>query len=597
MIKFDELGLIPEVLSAISEIGYEIPTPIQEKVIPTILELDTDLVGLAQTGTGKTAAFGLPIIQKTDTKFKYPQSLILCPTRELCVQIAKDLAIYSKNLKGFNVVSVYGGASIENQIKELRRGAHCVVATPGRMLDIIKRKKVDLSNVRSLVLDEADEMLNMGFLDDINDILAQTPKEKNTYLFSATMPPEISKIAKNYMSDPMEITVGRKNSGSENVEHNFYLVNNSDRYLALKRIADINPDIYSIVFCRTKNETKEVADKLIADGYNADALHGDLSQAQRDHVMQKFRLKNIQMLVATDVAARGIDVNNLTHVINYNLPDDVENYNHRSGRTGRAGKEGVSVAIITRKEYRKIRQIEKTINKKFVHAKVPNGEEICEKQLFSFINKIEKVDIDNEQIEKFLPELETKLQEFDKDEIIKRFLALEFNRFIDYYKNAPDLNISTREDKGQRRDRQKDSNYTRFFINLGKKDNIETSRLIGIINENTRNRNMKIGKIDLMKTFSFFEVENKFTDSILSAFNGAEYNKRPISVEVANSKGGDSGRSGSKSRRRRDGGSGYNRSSRDGGDKKYPREARKFNRNKSFARDGKSRGGRSANQE
>jgi len=423
MITFKETGLNQDILKALDELGFENPTPIQEKTIPHLLSEEQDLIGFAQTGTGKTAAFGLPVIQKIDTDSKKTQAIILSPTRELCVQIAKDLDNYSKYTKGLSVAAVYGGASIDQQVRSLNKGAQIVVGTPGRTLDLIKRKKLKLSTVRFLILDEADEMLTMGFKDDLDAILEGTPDDKQTLLFSATMPKEIAAIAKKYMKDAIEISAGKKNIGAENVNHVYYMVNARDRYLALKRIADINPKIYGIVFCRTRRETKEVAEKLMADGYNADALHGDLSQAQRDYVMNRFRVKNLQLLVATDVAARGLDVTDLSHIINYNLPDDLEVYIHRSGRTGRAGKKGVCLTIIHSRETGKIKMIQKKVGKPFEHAPVPSGKEICGKQLYNLIDKIEKIEVDNSQIDQFLPEIYKKLEWLSREDLIKHFVS------------------------------------------------------------------------------------------------------------------------------------------------------------------------------
>ncbi|MFY9591108.1 MAG: DEAD/DEAH box helicase, partial [Bacteroidales bacterium] len=437
---FENYGLSKEILKAIKELGYINPTPIQAKTIPHLLNSDRDLVGLAQTGTGKTAAFGLPILNQIDYQNKITQSIILSPTRELCVQIAKDMQNYAKYLPEIRITAVYGGASIENQIKDLRKGSQVVVGTPGRVLDLINRKVLKINQISFLVLDEADEMLNMGFKEDIDAILETTPIEKQTLLFSATMPPEIMKIASLYMHDPLEISVGTKNSGAENVEHFYYQVNAKNRYLALKRIADINPDIYGIVFCRTRAETQEVADKLIQDGYNADALHGDLSQAQRDHVMHRFRSGNLQLLVATDVAARGLDVNDLSHIINYNLPDEREIYIHRTGRTGRAGKKGEAITIIHNRELHKIREIEKLLKKPINRRQVPDGKEVCTKQLMHIIDRIEHLSEIDPEIDQFLPIILKKLSWLDRDELIKRFVAVEFSRFLTYYKNAYDLN-------------------------------------------------------------------------------------------------------------------------------------------------------------
>jgi len=452
MSTFEELGLKPEILKIIDELGFVNPTPIQEKIIPVILGSRKDLIGLAQTGTGKTAAFGLPIIQLV-------QALVLCPTRELGMQVANDLKTYGKYVKNFNVVSVYGGASIEPQINAIKKGCQVVVGTPGRTLDLIKRKVLKIKHIRWMVLDEADEMLNMGFKDELDAILEQTPAEKETLLFSATMPKEIRQIANKYMNDPEEVLAGKKNIGAENVRHEFYSVQAKDRYEVLKRIADMNPHIYSIVFCRTRRETKEVADKLIADGYNADALHGDLSQAQRDNVMKRFRTKHLQILVATDVAARGLDVNDLTHVINYNLPDELEAYIHRSGRTGRAGKSGISIAICHSRELNKIKRLEQLSGKKFVKKLVPGGAEICEKQLYNLIDKVEKIEVNESQIEKYLPVIYKKLDWLSREELIKHFVSVEFNSFLEYYKGAKDLNISSKPQKRFSKKR----NCQRFF--------------------------------------------------------------------------------------------------------------------------------------
>ena len=601
MTKFTDLGISNEILKGITELGFKEAMPVQKEVIPAFFESNNDIVALAQTGTGKTAAFGLPIVQQINVKNKYPQALILSPTRELCVQIAKDLTAYSKYVDGLKVFPVYGGANIDAQIRGLRMGAHVIVATPGRMLDLIRRKKADITNVESVVLDEADEMLNMGFRDDLNEILESVPDERRTLLFSATMPKEVAAISKNYMSNPQEITVGKKNSGAESVKHLYYLVHARDRYLALKRIADMNPDIYAIIFCRTRMETKEVAEWLIKDGYNADALHGDLSQAQRDHVMNRFRLKNLQMLVATDVAARGLDVNDLSHVINYNLPDDTEAYTHRSGRTGRAGKTGVSIAIIHLREKHKIKDIERKINKTFEKANIPTGQEVCKKQLFHLIDKMEHVEVDHQEIDGFLPEIYKKLDWLDKEDLIKRFVSLEFNRFLDYYKNAPDLNIPDEKefrreekDKGKRRSSNKD--YKRLFINLGKNHKLNAQRLMGLVNESTRERNIPIGKIDIMKSFSFFEIDKQYTDKVLDGLNNAIFEGVKVNTEIAKEKpsgGGsdrerrrdegkrpygkrDSKRSGSDRTKRKSGGGSSRKSGYGGGSEigKIPRRKR-----------------------
>ncbi|HKL08920.1 MAG TPA: DEAD/DEAH box helicase [Bacteroidales bacterium] len=547
MSKFNDLGFSNDILKGINDLGFVEAMPVQNEVIPVLLETNRDIVALAQTGTGKTAAFGLPIVQQINIQEKHPQALILSPTRELCVQIAKDIMAYSKYIDGLKVLPVYGGASIDTQIRGLKMGAHVIVATPGRMLDLIRRKKADITKVKTVVLDESDEMLNMGFRDDLNDILESVPKERRTLLFSATMPKEVAAIAKNYMSKPQEITIGKRNAGAENVKHIYYLVHARDRYLALKRIADMNPDIYAIIFCRTRMETKEVAEKLIKDGYNADALHGDLSQAQRDHVMNRFRLKNLQMLVATDVAARGLDVNDLTHVINYNLPDDIEAYTHRSGRTGRAGKAGISVAIVHLREKYRIKEIEKKINKKFEQLQVPKGDEICKKQLFHLIDKMEHVDVKNEQIDDLLPEVYKKLQWLDKEELIKRFVSLEFNRFLAYYKNTPDLNVpdeSGAEGKNKRKNKRSggNKNYQRLFINVGNNNKLNPQRLMGLVNESTRERNIPVGKIDILKSFSFFEIDESYTDKVLKGLNSSVFEGVRVSSEIAKEKPAGAGR-------------------------------------------------------
>jgi len=579
MTKFTDLGIQQDILKGINELGFEEAMPVQSEVIPVVLESKQDIVALAQTGTGKTAAFGLPIVQQVSTKDKHPQALILSPTRELCVQIAKDLMAYSKYVDGLKVLPVYGGADINAQIRGLRMGVHVIVATPGRILDLIKRKKADITKVNTVVLDEADEMLNMGFRDDLNDILESVPNERRTLLFSATMPKEVAAISKTYMSSPQEITVGKRNSGAESVKHLYYLVHARDRYLALKRIADVNPDIYAIIFCRTRMETKEVAEWLIKDGYSADALHGDLSQSQRDHVMGRFRLKNLQMLVATDVAARGLDVNDLTHVINYNLPDDIEAYTHRSGRTGRAGKTGISIAIVHLREKYRIKDIEKKINKKFEKAEIPTGSEVCKKQLFNLVDRMEHVEVDHNEIDGLLPEIYKKLEWLDKEELIKRFVSLEFNRFLEYYKNAPDLNVpdekdfnQQRKDKGKRRGSNKD--FKRLFINVGKNQGLNAQRLMGLVNESTKDRDIPIGKIDIMKSFSFFEIDKEYTDKVLSGLNGYDFEGVKVSTEIAKEKpsgGGDSERGGSRDYKRRSSGSrSEGRSSdRDRSKKKY----------------------------
>lgn len=530
MKTFSELGIDSRILKAIEELGFEKAMPVQEAVLPVLLERDTDIVALAQTGTGKTAAFGLPLIHKINCELFTPEALILCPTRELCIQIAGDLKDFSKYINNFRIVPVYGGANIETQIKQLTKGVNIIVATPGRMLDLMRRGRINLTTIKYVVLDEADEMLDMGFQDEINEILKDTPKEKNTLLFSATMPTQVERIARGYMKNPVEITVGSRNSGSDNVKHYCYLVHAKDRYLALKRIADYYPDIYAIVFCRTRRETQEVADWLIKDGYNADALHGDLSQVQRDNVMSKFRVRNLQMLVATDVAARGLDVNDLTHVINYNLPDETEAYTHRSGRTGRADKHGISIIIANMRERGKIKDIERQIGKTFKMAKIPNGKEVCEKQLFHMIDKMENVEIKDEEIADFMPVIYKKLDHLSKEDVIKRFASVEFNRFLEYYSNAPDLNVSEKAPEKTRRSNTTDG-FARLFINLGKMDGLQPPHLIGLVNDVMQIRDIRIGKIEILNTYSFFEVEATYLDTMLAAFKKVKYGERVVALE------------------------------------------------------------------
>ncbi len=517
---FKELSLKEEILSAIGELGYEFPMPVQEKVIPFMLEKERDLVALAQTGTGKTAAFGLPILQMTNANSKNIQALILSPTRELCIQIANDLNDYAKNLP-IKVLAVYGGEEIRIQLRKLNQKPQIIVATPGRLIDLIKRGKINLEHIETLVLDEADEMLNMGFQEDLETILKETPKTRRTTLFSATMPREILRIAKNYMTNYEEITIGDRNAGAENVSHIYYVTQAKHRYLVLKRIVDYNPDIYGIVFCRTRQETKDVADNLMKDGYNADALHGDLSQAQRDNVMQKFRIQNIQLLVATDVAARGLDVNDLSHIINYNLPDDTEIYTHRSGRTGRAGKKGISISIIHSREKHKIRSIEKNLKKEFEQEMIPNGLEVCKKQLFHMINRMQHVEVNEEQIQPYMEQVTKQLEYLNKDELLKRFVSLEFNRFLDYYKDSEDLNYyqkekSERGNQGGRR--AKRGEQLRFRVSIGNRQGINPPRLLGIINEIVGDKSINISGIEITNKFSFFNVYTDQADKIIGAF-------------------------------------------------------------------------------
>jgi ATP-dependent RNA helicase DeaD len=594
MTTFEELGVRPDILQALGELGFEFPMPVQEAVIPRLLNDSGDIIALAQTGTGKTAAFGLPIIQKIDVKDSRTQALILSPTRELCVQIADDLRDYSKYVPGLKVLPIYGGASIENQMYKLRQGVHVIVATPGRLIDMIQRNSANIEMIDTLVLDEADEMLNMGFAESLNTILEYVPESRSTLLFSATMPQQIAHIARKYMKKPEEVVVGTKNSGSENVRHVVYFVNQKDKYLTLKRIADYYPDIYGIVFCRTRRETQEIADMLIADGYNAESLHGELSQGQRDMVMKKFRNKQVQLLAATDVAARGIDVDNLSHIINYNLPDDNDTYNHRSGRTGRAGKKGISILIANPRDKRRIKMIEDKIGKKFEITPVPSGYEVCEKQLFKLVDKVEKVEIEHKEIEPYLPALFKKLEWLDKEELISRFISLEFNRFIQYYKSAPDLNVKDdrrdrdggrdrdfgsrdrrdsrdrgergdrrdgrdrrdrdggrdRGERGDRRDgrdrRDRDdrrdgeskthyvpqSGFTEMYINLGKRDGIFPDTLIDLIVRQSGLKKIKIGKIDIYKNHTVLQTETEYNTELLASFKGARMDDRSLVMKI-----------------------------------------------------------------
>jgi ATP-dependent RNA helicase DeaD len=543
MTQFEEMGFTPGILKAIQELGFEQPMPVQKKVIPLMLGEDVDIIALAQTGTGKTAAFGLPLVQATDTEINNTQALILCPTRELCIQITEDLSDYARFTGKLKILAVYGGASIDNQIRGLKKGVHIIVATPGRLIDLIGRRAAKLSDVNTVILDEADEMLNMGFLDSINEILEVIPEGRRTLLFSATMSPEIASIARKYMNNPAEITIGTKNSSAENVSHAYYFVHAKDKYKVLKRIADFEPDIYALVFCRTRKETQEVASKLINDGYNADALHGDLSQAQRDAVMQKFRLRNLHMLVATDVAARGLDVDDLTHVINYSLPDDTEVYTHRCGRTGRAGKTGISISLVHLRERQNFQKIEKLVKKPFKALSIPTGSEICGKQLFNWVSKLETVATDHQEIEKFLPEIKLRLEGLNREELLKRVVSLEFDRFLDDYRHGEDL-IDPVPEKEGRFDRsgrkgsreQYNGNYKRLFINLGKSDGFYPEQLIDLVNTNTRGRKIPIGKIDLLKNFSFFEVEAGYADDLIGVLNKAQFMKRKVAVEIAQEK-------------------------------------------------------------
>ncbi len=520
---FKELNLRDELLFAIKELGFEQPMPIQERTIPFIQNQDSDLVALAQTGTGKTAAFGLPILNMLDESARQTQALILSPTRELCIQISNELKNYANHLKGMRVVAVYGGEDIRIQLKQLAVPPQIIVATPGRLMDLMKRKKVETTNIRFLVLDEADVMLNMGFRDDIESILKQTPETRRTLLFSATMPKEIANIVHQFMKNYEEIVVGTKNSGAVNVEHAYYLTSEKYKYAALKRIVDLNPDIYGIVFCRTRQETKEMAEKLMQDGYNADALHGDLSQAQRDTVMQKFRIRNIQLLVATDVAARGLDVDDLTHVINYNLPDDNEVYTHRSGRTGRVNKKGVSISLILPKEIHKIKALEKMLKKNFVQQQIPNGQEVLKKQLYHLIDRMINVEVKKDQIQPYMGQMMKQLEYLSKEELLKRFVSLEFNRFSDYGNEAEDLNeVLYREEKTTQRQNKKQAQKTgkriRLKLNIGGRQGIDTRRFLGIFNEMVGDKSINIGSIEITKKFTFFEVFADQTAKVINAF-------------------------------------------------------------------------------
>ncbi len=547
-VTFQELGLNSEIIKAITELGYVNPTPVQGRIIPTILTEPQDIVCLAQTGTGKTAAFGLPSLNTLDSDTHYTQILVLCPTRELCRQIAQDLKNYGKYIPGFTLADVYGGAGIEPQIRAVKKNPMVIVATPGRLLDLIHRRAVDLRAISTLILDEADEMLNMGFKDDLDAILEATPEEKRVLLFSATLPIEVEKIAKNYMTDAQIVTVGERNSGSNNVKHYYYTVHEKDRYAALKRIVDYYPEIYGIIFCRTRRETGDIASALMKDGYDADALHGDLSQSQRDQVMKRFKEKSLKLLVATDVAARGIDVNNLTHVINYNLPDEVEQYTHRSGRTGRADKSGKSIVIINSKEQNKVRRIEKIINKTFAKAKVPTGHEVCSKQLLSLIDQIDKVEV-RDEIEQYLPLVSQRWENISREEIISKFLSLEFNRFLDYYRNAADLNIQERSSNSKDNDsyvpKYNEKGFEWIKIHMGSKNNITTRHLLRMLTSLGVGKK-GIGKVEIRREESFVGVASSAAQYVVEQTNGTEYRGKKLWSEIvaqpqAEGKGSDKG--------------------------------------------------------
>ncbi|MCB9360070.1 MAG: DEAD/DEAH box helicase [Flavobacteriales bacterium] len=580
---FKDLGLDDNIVRSVTELGFEKPSEIQEKAIPQLLTSDTDLVGLAQTGTGKTAAFGLPMIQKIDPTYRAIQGLILCPTRELCLQITKEITAYSKYSDGVKVTAVYGGASITDQIRDIKKGANIIVGTPGRTIDLMQRKVLKFDTVSTVVLDEADEMLNMGFKEDINEILEGTPAFKRTWLFSATMPKEVERIASNYMTDPFKVTVGTKNSSAANIEHQYCLVSGRDQYNALRRFIDYSPGMFGIVFTRTRREAKEFAEKLMTDGYNADALHGDLSQAQRDAVMNKFRCRALQILIATDVAARGIDVDDVTHVFHVDLPDEIESYTHRSGRTARAGKSGVSVALISPSKSGRIRLVEKQIGKKLDLVKAPTGTDICGQQIIQLTQNVHDVEVNEKGIAPFVAQIHESLADFTKEEIIERFVSVEFNKFLQTYDNAKDINIDpsrqrrgSDRDEGGRRGRSDNSvsNTNRLFINVGKMDGFENKgQILGFICNQSGIDGNSVGKIDLFDSFAFIGVEDGVGERIISNMNGKNIESRDIRVEFSKDKprgerGGGRRSEGGGERRRRDGGGDRSGRRRDGGDRK-----------------------------
>jgi ATP-dependent RNA helicase DeaD len=561
---FTELGLRSEILKAVEDLGFSEPTPIQQEAIPAIMQGTKDLVGLAQTGTGKTAAFGLPLLHLIDEHISITQGIVVCPTRELCLQITNDLKNYSKYMRDVNVVAVYGGASIQQQERDIKRGAQILVATPGRMLDLINRRVIKLGEVQFVVLDEADEMLNMGFQEDIDDILSHTPKDKHVWLFSATMPKEVAQISRKYLTDPIELTMGKKNMSAENITHKYFAVKERDRYVGLKRLIDFYPEIFGLIFCRTKRETQEIAEKLIKDGYNCESLHGDLSQAQRDTVMKKFRDRTIQILCATDVAARGIDVNDITHVINYNLPDDVENYTHRSGRTARAGKKGYSLVLVNTRETGRIREIERIISKQFEVGRIPNGPEICDKQLMSLLDKLNNQEVNEKEIAPYIESALVKFEGLTKEEVIKKFISTEFNRFLEYYRGAGDLNADTRssqrennsEGQGKQRGRHQDADgeFQRFFVNIGGMNGINKGALLRKICDVGNVSSNEVGRIDMKDEFSFFEVKTEIARNLFEAFKGIEWEGKRLRIEIAEKREGGSG-----------GGGGYRGGNRGGG--------------------------------
>jgi ATP-dependent RNA helicase DeaD len=533
--KFDELGLQKRLLKAINALGFEQPTPIQEEVITTLLTTSTDLVGLAQTGTGKTAAYGLPLLQQVDFKHPAPQGLIICPTRELCVQITSDLTKFARFLQNAQFVAVYGGSSMAQQIRTLKKGAQVIVATPGRLLDLIRRKAVKTADIRICVLDEADEMLSMGFQEELDEILKQTPETKRIWLFSATMPSEAARIARTYMTDPVEVTIGRPNVGAANIEHACYVIKEKDRYPALKRLIDFEPDIYGLIFCRTREETRSVAEKLMKDGYSAEALHGDLSQEQRNTIMRKFRDRTLQVLVATDVAARGLDVDAITHVINYNLPDEPERYTHRSGRTARAGKSGASLVLVNTREARRISDLERRSGVRFTMGRIPQGRDICEKQLFAMVEKMVQVEVNRQEIEPYLPPVFKMLRNLDKEELIQRFVSMEFNRFLNYYRHSGDLNAHTAAGRASRAksQRQPGRPMQRLFINVGRMDNIREGAIVRLVCEQAGIGSDKIGQIQLKREYSLFDVEKQLASKVVKSLKGARLDKRKVDIRFA----------------------------------------------------------------
>ncbi|HYG50266.1 MAG TPA: DEAD/DEAH box helicase [Flavobacteriales bacterium] len=585
---FNELGLRSEILRAVEDLGFSTPTPIQQQAIPAIMQGTTDLVGLAQTGTGKTAAFGLPLLNLIDEHVSITQGIVVCPTRELCLQITNDLKNFSKYVRNINVVAVYGGASIQNQEKEIRRGAQILVATPGRMIDLINRRVIKLGEVKYVVLDEADEMLNMGFQEDIDDILSHTPAQKHVWLFSATMPKEVAQISKKYLTDPVELTVGKKNMSAENITHKYFAVKEKDRYAGLKRLIDYYPEIFGLIFCRTKRETQDIAEKLIKDGYNCESLHGDLSQAQRDTVMKKFRERTIQILCATDVAARGIDVNDITHVINYNLPDDVENYTHRSGRTARAGKTGYSLVLVNTRETQRIREIERIISKKFEVGRIPNGPEICDKQLMALLDKLSNQEVNEKEIAPYIESALEKLSALSKEEVIKKFISTEFNRFLEYYRGAGDLNADARvqhreqgESSGKRRHADADGEYQRFFVNIGGANGINKGALLRKICDAGNVSSNEVGRIDMRDEFSFFEVKTEIARHIFESFKGIEWEGKRLRIEIAEKRDSGSG-GGYKGGNRGGGGYGGGKPRSFGSRKSYGGDRGGFNKNKNY---------------